>query len=87
MTPSRPTKSISAETTFRADTGALERLNEAVQPLCERVARRLAEKNIAGKTLVLKLKTGDFKTLTAQPPALRPDAAVRGPVPDRKISD
>uniref|UniRef100_UPI0030DC104E DinB/UmuC family translesion DNA polymerase n=1 Tax=uncultured Sneathiella sp. TaxID=879315 RepID=UPI0030DC104E len=33
-------------------------------PLCERVSKRLKAANKAGKTVTLKLKTGDFKTIT-----------------------
>ncbi|MCG8560351.1 MAG: DNA polymerase IV [Hyphomicrobiales bacterium] len=64
VTPRRPTKSISAETTFRSDIRAAGELTEAVRPLCDRVAARLQEKGIAGATLVLKLKTADFQILT-----------------------
>jgi DNA polymerase-4 len=39
-------------------------LREAVRPLCERVAERLTQGGIAGATLVLKLKTHDFRVLT-----------------------
>jgi len=62
--PSQGAKSISAETTFRVDTGDVAVLNAAVEPLCQRVAERLAVKNIAGGTVVLKMKTADFQILT-----------------------
>ena len=64
VTTGGPAKSISAETTFSKDTNRAEALIEAVGPLCERVAERLARAGYAGGTVVLKLKTGDFKTLT-----------------------
>lgn len=64
VTPSRPTKSISAETTFRQDTGSAEKLREVAGPLCERVAAQLARKGLAGRSVVLKLKTSDFRILT-----------------------
>jgi DNA polymerase-4 len=64
VTPSRPTKSISAETTFRQDTGSAEKLREVAGPLCERVAAQLASKGLAGRSVVLKLKTSDFRILT-----------------------
>ncbi|MGI9382766.1 MAG: DNA polymerase IV [Methyloligellaceae bacterium] len=64
VTPRRPTKSVSAETTFRSDIRAAGELSEAVRPLCDRVAKRLKDKGIAGATLVLKLKTADFQILT-----------------------
>ncbi|MBX9588090.1 MAG: DNA polymerase IV [Hyphomonadaceae bacterium] len=64
VTPSRPTKSISAETTFHQDTGAAERLREVAGTLSERVAGQLVRKGLAGRSVVLKLKTSDFRILT-----------------------
>lgn len=64
VTPYRPVKSISAETTFRRDTGSRQDLCEVARPLCERVASQLLRNGLAGGTLVLKLKTSDFKILT-----------------------
>ncbi|MGI9478317.1 MAG: DNA polymerase IV [Hyphomicrobiaceae bacterium] len=60
----RGSKSISAETTFRTDTGDPARLREVAERLCERVAVQLQRKSMSGGTVVLKLKTHDFKTLT-----------------------
>jgi DNA polymerase-4 len=62
--PSRKAKSVSAETTFRRDTGVVEDLLAAARPLCQRVAGHLARKHVAGRTLVVKLKTADFQLLT-----------------------
>lgn len=64
VTPDRPTKSISAETTFSHDTGSADRLREVAGPLSERVAAQLARQGLAGRSVVLKLKTSDFRTLT-----------------------
>jgi DNA polymerase-4 len=64
ITPYRPSKSISAETTFRRDTGVPEELRAIADDLCGRVASQLARKGLAGRTVVLKLKTHDFKLLT-----------------------
>ena len=60
----RAPKSVSAETTFGTDIRSADQLHEALQPLCQRVAARLKRSDIAGATLVLKLKTSDFKVLT-----------------------
>lgn len=60
----RASKSVSAETTFSRDTSVADKLIDAVLPLCERVAVRLARSKIAGMTVVLKLKTSDFRTIT-----------------------
>jgi DNA polymerase-4 len=64
VTPARPTKSISAETTFRRDTGSAADLIETARSLCQQVARQLERKGLAGSTVVLKLKTSDFRILT-----------------------
>jgi DNA polymerase IV len=60
----RPTKSISAEDTFARDTAVTAELIQAVTPLCERVARSLARKDLAAGTVVLKLKTSGFQVMT-----------------------
>ncbi len=60
----RDSKSVSAETTFSRDTNLADRLIETVEPLCDRVAARLVRARIAGSTVVLKLKTSDFQTIT-----------------------
>lgn len=57
-------KSISAETTFSTDISDPSTLLARLWPLCEKVSKRLKASNKAGKTITLKLKTGDFKTLT-----------------------
>lgn len=64
VSPARETKSVSAETTFRVDKRDAEELIKAVLPLCERVAERLQRNDLAGSTVVLKLKTQDFQTIT-----------------------
>jgi DNA polymerase-4 len=64
VTPYRPIKSISAETTFSRDTGSGQELISTAGRLCERVASQLARKRVAGGTVVLKLKTSDFRILT-----------------------
>ncbi|WP_340150299.1 DNA polymerase IV [uncultured Sneathiella sp.] len=57
-------KSISAETTFSTDIDDIDILLARLWPLCEKVSKRLKAANKAGKTITLKLKTGDFKTIT-----------------------
>lgn len=64
VTPWRPAKSISAETTFRRDTASAAELVETARGLCQRVAGQLERKRLAGSTVVLKLKTSDFRILT-----------------------
>ncbi len=64
VTPHRPIKSISAETTFGHDTASGARLCEVARGLCDRVGAQLARKGVAGTSIVLKLKTSDFRILT-----------------------
>jgi DNA polymerase-4 len=62
--PRAEAKSISAETTFEADLAGLDALSHALWPLCEKVAERLKRAGLAGGTITLKLKTGEFRLLT-----------------------
>jgi len=62
--PASPAKSISAETTFENDLTSLAALQGELWPLCETVAARLKRAGLAGRTVTLKLKDGDFRILT-----------------------
>jgi DNA polymerase-4 len=64
VTPDRPTKSISAETTFRRDTGSLIELMATLEALAPRVAVSLEKKGLAGSVVVVKLKTAGFQIVT-----------------------
>jgi DNA polymerase-4 len=64
VTPHRAAKSISAETTFRTNTASTAELLEIAAPLCDRVATALERKGKAGGTVVMKLKTADFRIIT-----------------------
>jgi len=64
VNPSAAAKNVSAETTFGEDLGDLDGLKHRLWPLCERLSDRLKAKELAGQTLVLKLKTAQFRTLT-----------------------
>ena len=57
-------KSISAETTFNTDIKERAELERILWPLAEKVSRRAKAEGVAGHTVVLKLKTADFKTRT-----------------------
>ena len=57
-------KSISAETTFNDDLSRREDLIPILRALSEKVARRLKATDMAAQSVVLKLKTSDFKTRT-----------------------
>jgi DNA polymerase-4 len=70
--PERAAKSVSNETTFDEDIAALSRLEPILWKLAEKVSRRLRTANIAGRTVVLKLKTKDFRTRTRTVSGLPP---------------
>ena len=57
-------KSISAETTFFEDYAHFNELVSPLRALSEQVSHRLKKAAIAGHTVVLKLKTADFKSRT-----------------------
>lgn len=58
------TKSVSAETTFDSDLASPTDLVPVLRALSEKVSARLKEAGIAGRTVVLKLKTQEFKIRT-----------------------
>ncbi len=64
VTPDRPTKSVSAENTFRRDTARFDELLAELRDLAGQVETRLRRSGLAGSTVVLKLKTHDFRSLT-----------------------
>ncbi len=57
-------KSVSAETTFEADTAHAATLETVLERLAARVAERLERHGLAGRTVVLKLKSHDFRLRT-----------------------
>ena len=57
-------KSISHETTFNVDYAGYSELTPVLRSLCEKVSARLKTKNIAGRTITLKLKNASFKSIT-----------------------
>ena len=81
----RPAKSISAETTFASDIRAPDQLERQLRRLADRVASRLARAELAGCTVVLKLKTADFQVLTRHhrlpDPTCRADVIFRAAIP------
>jgi DNA polymerase IV len=60
----RETKSVSAETTFESDIADFRTLERILWSLTEEVSARLKQKELAGATVTLKLKTADFKIRT-----------------------
>lgn len=64
VTPNGRAKSISNETTFATDIADASALKARLWPLCESVAQRLKDKDLAGGTITVKLKTARHRTLT-----------------------
>lgn len=62
--PRRAAKSVSSETTFAADIATGQELAPILRRLSERVSERLKAADLAGSTVVLKLKTADFRIRT-----------------------
>jgi len=62
--PAAERKSVSAEQTFDADIADRHTLLAILRHLSEKVSTRLKAGDLAGRTVTLKLKTADFRTLT-----------------------
>ncbi len=59
-------KSVGAETTFPRDLRDGPELRQVLGHVAEDVARRLREKGLKARTVVLKLRYSDFRTITRQ---------------------
>ncbi len=64
VVPDREAKSISNETTFAEDIRDVDDLKTWLVTLVEQVSRRLRHHNRKGKTIELKIRFSDFKSLT-----------------------
>jgi DNA polymerase-4 len=64
VSPDDETKSVGAETTFNEDISDPHALERILWRMSERVSRRAKAEGMAGSTVVLKLKTTDFKIRT-----------------------
>ena len=64
ISANRPTKSISSETTFHDDIADGATLKKILWRQADRVARRMKCAELAGTTVVLKLRRADFRILT-----------------------
>jgi DNA polymerase IV len=62
--PDRDAKSIGHEQTFSADLSNLDDLDRELLAMAEAVASRLREAKLAGRTVNLKVRFGDFTTIT-----------------------
>lgn len=57
-------KSISHEHTFGQDTRSMDKIESTLAHLCEKVGRRLRDHEFAARTIQLKLRYSDFRTIT-----------------------
>jgi len=64
VNPISDRKSVSAETTFNKDIADLEALKDKLWQVCLKTADRSKAKNLAGRTVTLKLKSSRFKSIT-----------------------
>ena len=62
----RTAKSVGNEATFSRDTGDRDLVLRYLRQLADHVARRLRAKRLVGRTVVLKLRYADFRTITRQ---------------------
>ena len=77
VNPDHVRKTISAETTFNTDLDKLSDLEDRLWPACEKVATRMRAEGIAGRAVVLKLKTADFRILTRRKTLAEPIQTAR----------
>ena len=75
--PDSERKTISAETTFDTDLRDLQALEDRLWPCCEKVAARVRVEGLAGRAVVLKLKTADFRSLTRRRTLAAPTQTAR----------
>ncbi len=64
VTPSQGAKSISSETTFNRDLCSADDLLPILRRLAETTAYRAKKAGLAGRTITLKLKSSNFKSVT-----------------------
>ena len=64
VVPDREAKSISHETTFAEDISDIEVLRSWLVELVEQVGRRLRRHGLRGRTVELKIRFSDFKTIS-----------------------
>jgi DNA polymerase-4 len=60
----RPARSVSRETTLAQDSANLDQLERLLLRFTGRVASELREHGLVARTVVLKLRHGDFRTIT-----------------------
>jgi DNA polymerase-4 len=64
VTPDRPRKSLGSECTFATDLSRRADMLAALKPLADEVAEGLQRRGLRARTVTLKLKYHDFRTIT-----------------------
>jgi len=64
VSPGGVAKSVSSETTFGTDVTDIDELSRRMWLLSEEVSRRLKNKDLGGRTVHLKLRVPNFRTIT-----------------------
>jgi DNA polymerase-4 len=64
VVPNEASKSVGSEETFPADLDAAEQILREILRLSERTAGRLRSKGLCGRTVTLKVRFSNFKTIT-----------------------
>ena len=75
VVPGRESKSIGAEETFPIDLTDIDEMRTILTVMANRVGARLRQENFAAWTITLKLRYGNFQTLTRQRKLTRPTQA------------
>ena len=93
VVPDRFAKSISHETTFSQDIQDPEALRAWLRELTDQVGRRLRRHEIVGRTVKLKLRFDDFRTISRSQALKRPESSSEGlwqavgPLLDRVLNE
>ena len=64
VTPHEPAKSVGSEETFSSDLDDTDVILREILRLADRTASRLREKGMCGRTVTLKVRWSNFKTIT-----------------------
>ena len=75
--PESERRGMSAETTFDEDVADPAALEDRLWPLCDKLAAKARRDGIAGRVVVLKLKTADFRLLTRRRTLAAPTRTAR----------
>ena len=64
VVPHEPTKSVGSEETFAHDLDDVTEIKREILRLADRTAERLRSKGLCGRTITLKIRFANFKTIT-----------------------